>query len=280
MSWTRKAMRAKQIPPVVLTIGGSDPSGGAGIQADLKTFTALGVYGAAAITAVTCQNTQGVSEYVALPAALVAAQVNSVIADMGCAGAKTGMLATGDIVKAIAGLAKEAGLEPLVVDPVLAAHGGSPLLDEDGVRTLINCLLPLATVVTPNAPEAERLVGFAIKDVEAAVRAARRLLEMGPKAAIVKGGHLQGDAVDVLLQAGKREPVLLSAPRIEVHHTHGTGCILSAALTAELAKGLSLEVAARRAKMFVTEAIRYGLALGKGRGPANVLAAGTMLPRE
>lgn len=273
-------MRAREIPPVVLSIAGSDPSGGAGIQADLKTFTALGVYGAAALTAVTCQNTQGLSEYTPLPAALVAAQISTVVTDMGCAAAKTGMLATGEITQAVAQTVRRLDISLLVVDPVLSTHDGRALLDEDGIRALRACLLPLATVATPNAREAERLVGFPVQDLEGAIRAAERLLEMGPKAVIVKGGHLQGQAVDVLLQADRPSPVLLAAPRVDARHTHGTGCIFSAALTAELAKGRPLEVAARRAKIFVTEAIRYGLPLGKGRGPANILSAGAMLPRE
>lgn len=273
-------MRATEIPPVVLSIAGSDPSGGAGIQADIKTFTALGVYGAAALTAITCQNTQGLSEYTPLPPALVAAQIHSVVTDMGCAAAKTGMLATGEIVRAVAQTVRELNVSPLVVDPVLSTHDGRDLLDEDGIRALKVSLLPLATVATPNAREAERLVGFPLRDTEGAIRAAQRLLEMGPKAVVVKGGHLEGQAVDVFLQANQPGPVLLAAPRVDARHTHGTGCIFSAALAAELAKGRPLEVAARRAKVFVTEAIRYGLALGKGRGPANILSAGAMLPRE
>lgn len=271
-------MRVTRVPPVVLTVAGSDPSGGAGIQADLKTFTVLGVYGAAAVTAITCQNTEGVSDYLPLPAPLVAAQVRSVVEDMGCAAVKTGMLASAEIVTTVAELVRELALSPLVVDPILQAHSGASLLDDDGLHALREHLLPLAAVATPNAREAEELVGFHVDDAESAVRAAERLLEMGPQAVIVKGGHFRGDPVDVLMQAGTASPIFLAAPRLPARHTHGTGCVFSAALAAELAKELALEAAARRAKLFVTEAIRYGLALGKGRGPANVLAAGQMLP--
>ncbi|MCX7597777.1 MAG: bifunctional hydroxymethylpyrimidine kinase/phosphomethylpyrimidine kinase [Armatimonadetes bacterium] len=271
-------MRVTQVPPVVLTIAGSDPSGGAGVQADLKTFTVLGVYGTAAITAITCQNTKGMSDYLPMPAQLVAAQITIVVEDIGCAAAKTGMLATAEIVRTVAKLTRELALSPLVVDPILRAHSGGTLLDEEGLRAMKDHLLPVATVVTPNAHEAAQLVGFPVDDAENAARAAQRLLEMGPGAVIIKGGHLREDAVDILVEAGKPGPLFLAAPRLEAHHTHGTGCIFSAALTAELSKGLPLEAAARRAKTFVTEAIRYGLALGQGRGPANVLAAGLMLP--
>jgi hydroxymethylpyrimidine/phosphomethylpyrimidine kinase len=273
-------MRVRELPPVALTIAGSDSGGGAGIQADLKTFFALGVHGASAVTAVTSQNTVGVSRFLALPPPLVASQIRDVVSDIGCAAARTGMLPTADIIRAVAEAVRELRISPLVVDPVAVATSGDALAEAGADEALAAELLPLAAVLTPNIPEAERLLGRRIVGLAAAVEAARDILALGPAAVLLKGGHADGPATDVLWQAGDAEPLVLTAPRLPSAHTHGTGCVFSAALTAELAKGRPLAVAARRAKLFVTEAIRYGLALGRGRGPVNIAAAARMLPED
>ncbi len=271
-------MRVTQIPPIALTIAGSDSGGGAGIQADLKTFTVLGVYGMSALTAVTSQNTVGVSRAEILPPDLVVSQIRGVVSDIGCAAAKTGMLGDAAVVEAVADAVHDMNIAPLVVDPVMVAKSGDPLLADDAVETLREKLLPLATVVTPNVPEAERLTGRQIRSVDDLAAAARDIGTLGPKAVIVKGGHLEGPAVDVLWLAEGDEIHHLRAPRLDARNTHGTGCVFSAAITAELAKGRSIVEAVRKAKLFVTEAIRYGLPIGGGHGPANVLAAGAMVP--
>ncbi len=271
-------MRVGQIPPVALTIAGSDSSGGAGIQADLKTFTALGVYGMSVITALTAQNTAGVTGVHAVPAEFVLAQLEAVMSDIGCAAAKTGMLANAEIVRAVARGVEQWQVPRLVVDPVMVAKSGAELLEREAVGALLDELIPRAYAVTPNVPEAEVLTGLKIRGTDEAAEAARRIGEMGPEVVIVKGGHLAGAADDVAWIRGAVE--ILPGPRIETTATHGTGCIFSAALAAELAKGREPLVAARRAKLFVTEAIRYGLPLGKGHGPANVLAAMAMVPAD
>jgi hydroxymethylpyrimidine/phosphomethylpyrimidine kinase len=269
---------ATALPPVVLTIAGSDSGGGAGLQADLKTFTVLGVYGASAVTAVTSQNTVGVSDFLVLPPDLVSRQIHDVVTDLGCAAAKTGMLGNADLVRAVAAAVRDLNISPLVVDPVMVSRSGAALLEDTAVAALIADLLPLAAVLTPNLPEAERLLGRAITGLDDMAQAAHDLAALGPKAVVLKGGHATGHATDVLFDAATGTVRFLHGPRLAAAHTHGTGCVFSSALTAWLARGAPLALAAARAKLFVTEAIRRGLALGHGHGPANVLAAGLFLP--
>ncbi len=252
--------------PVALTIAGSDPSGGAGIQADLKTFHQFRVYGAGAITLVTVQNTLGVSRIECLPADLVAQQIEAVISDIPPAAAKTGALGNKDIIAAVAEKAS-AFRFPLVVDPVMISKHGAPLLAPDAVDFLKTRLLPRAFLVTPNLQEAEQLAGTAVRDIASMRAAAQRIAEFGPQAVLVKGGHLAGDAVDVLLHTGAF--LEFTAPRIATRHSHGTGCAYSAAITALLARGSALPDAVDRAKRFITEAIRTNPGLGGGSGPVN-----------
>lgn len=249
-----------------LTIAGSDSGAGAGIQADLKTFAAHGVYGTSAITALTAQNTTGVFGVHAVPPEFVTAQIEAVMGDIGCDAVKTGMLATAAIVEAVAAAVEGLDLPHLVVDPVMVAKGGDRLLDESAVQALRSTLLRLAHVVTPNAPEAEVLSGLRIESLDDMVRAADAILTLGPSAVIVKGGHLEGDeAVDLLVDRHHRE--WLRAPRLAVRNTHGTGCTFAAAIAARLARGETLDEAARGAKEYVTGAMRHGVAVGRGHQP-------------
>ncbi len=249
-----------------LTIAGSDSGGGAGIQADLKTFAAHGVYGTSAITAVTAQNTRGVSGVHVVPAELVTLQIEAVAGDIGCDAVKTGMLATSAIVEAVAAAVDALELPNLVVDPVMIAKGGDRLLDQDAVTAVRVTLLNRARVVTPNVPEAEVLAGMTIRTLDDMRAAARRILALGPRAGIVKGGHLTGaESIDLLLHADGE--VRLAAPRLDVRHTHGTGCTFAAAITARLACGDSLDEAARGAKDYVTGAMRHGIDVGSGHQP-------------
>jgi len=254
--------------PRALTIAGSDSGGGAGIQADLKTFSALGVFGMTAITAVTVQNTKGVSDFEEISPGTVAEQIRSVAGDIGVDAAKTGMLASAAIVEAVAEAAEETRLPNLVVDPVFVSKHGHPLLADDAVDSLRRLLLPLAIIVTPNLPEAAGLAGFDVQSRDDMRRAADAILRLGSKAVLVKGGHLEGDrATDLFVDGGVEE--WIDAERIDTPHTHGTGCTLSAAITAHLARGTSLADAVRAGKVFVTEAIRHALALGEGIGPVD-----------
>jgi hydroxymethylpyrimidine/phosphomethylpyrimidine kinase len=254
---------------VALSIAGSDSSGGAGIQADLKTFAALGVYGTSAITAITAQSTVGVVEAFALSADLVTAQIEAVAGDIDIHAVKTGMLAEAAIVEAVAAAIKELDLPLLVVDPVIASTGGERLLDDDGVQMLCRELLPLARVVTPNIPEAETLSGRRILSKEDAEEAARRIHDMGAAAVIITGGH-QPDAGDVsdLLFDGQRFSTFRTV-RIDTSNTHGTGCTFAAAVTAYLALGQDLASAAERSQQYVAGAIRHALAIGHGHGPVD-----------
>jgi hydroxymethylpyrimidine/phosphomethylpyrimidine kinase len=254
-----------------LTIAGSDSGGGAGIQADLKTFTVFGVFGMSAVTALTAQNTCGVTGIHAVPAAFVRAQIDAVVSDIGVDAVKTGMLVSADIIATVAQAVRDHAIAPLVVDPVMVAQSGAALLEPAAHAALLADLLPLATLVTPNVPEAEALTGIVIRSVADMREAARLLIERGARACLVKGGHLSGDdAVDVLDDG--RNPQELRTVRVATRHTHGTGCQLSAAITALLARGVPLVDAVERAKRFITVAIRNGLAMGKGAGPANPLA--------
>jgi hydroxymethylpyrimidine/phosphomethylpyrimidine kinase len=249
-----------------LTIAGSDSGGGAGIQADLKTFAAHGVYGMSAITAITAQNTLGVSAVYPIPADIVIAQIEAVAGDIGMDAVKTGMLATAAIVEAVAATIAELDLPNVVVDPVMVAKGGARLLDEDAIEAMKTELLPRARVMTPNAAEAAALLGDNVRTLDQARAAARALKAFGAAAVIVKGGHLEGpEAVDVLFDG--REMIELSAPRIPTTSTHGTGCTFASAIAAQLALGASLHEAARRAKAYLTETIRRAPGLGGGHGP-------------
>ena len=256
--------------PVALTIAGSDSGGGAGIQADLKTFTALEVFGTSVITSVTAQNTRGVSDIYDLPAYIVGRQIDAVCSDLPVAAAKTGMLSNVEIIEHVAKKAVEHGIPNLVVDPVMVAKSGDSLLMPEAVRTLVERLFPLATVITPNRPEAEILLGKRLRSMADVVEAARALKRMGPKSVLVKGGHGRGRAVDIFFDG--RSVTELVSERIDQPNTHGTGCILAAATAAHLARGASLAEAVNRAKRFVTEAIRHGLAIGGGTGPADPAA--------
>jgi hydroxymethylpyrimidine/phosphomethylpyrimidine kinase len=253
---------------VVLTIAGSDSGAGAGIQADLKTFAAHGVYGTSAITAVTAQNTIGVSTWLAMPADLVTAQIEAVVGDLAVDAAKTGMLANAAIVEAVAAAIETLEIPLVVVDPVMAATSGDRLLEADAIAALRAELLPRAHVVCPNRFEAEVLGEMPIASVADAREAARRIHGFGAAAVIVTGGHLPvRDAVDVLFDG--RESVELTGPRVSTGSTHGSGCTFSAALAAGLATGLPLRAAAEAAKTYVAGALGHGLALGRGQGPVD-----------
>jgi hydroxymethylpyrimidine/phosphomethylpyrimidine kinase len=252
------------VKPVALTIAGSDPSGGAGIQADLKTFHQFGVYGEAVITLITVQNTCGVQRVECLDPELVADQIRAVISDIPPAAAKIGALGNRAIIQAVAALAADFPF-PLVVDPVLASTSGAPLLETGALEALKTFLLPHVFLVTPNLAEAALLTGIKVQDLSGMRRAAERIAGMGPQAVLVKGGHLGGDATDVLYHRGNYTE--FTSPRIATRHTHGTGCTFSAAITASLAAGYVLEEAVRRAKRYITEAIRNNPGLGSGAGP-------------
>jgi hydroxymethylpyrimidine/phosphomethylpyrimidine kinase len=258
--------------PRCLTIAGSDSGGGAGIQADLKTFAALGVYGMSALTALTAQNTVGVQAIYELPADFVGLQIDSVVTDIGVDAVKTGMLANADIIAVVAAKVQEHRLPNLVVDPVMVAKSGDPLLRADAREALIRLLLPLAVVVTPNLHEARVLTGMEIETVKDMERAAVAIHEMGPRYVVVKGGHLSaGESVDILYDGEKFTP--FSSPRVETKNTHGTGCTFASAIAAGLAKGLDVGEAVRQAKEYITLALRYALDLGHGHGPTHHFAA-------
>ena len=256
--------------PVAITIAGSDSGGGAGIQADLKTFAALGVHGATAITSVTAQNTCSVTAVEDLKTEMIREQIKAVAEDLGIDAGKTGMLHTEEIIKTVSSEVSKYNF-PLVVDPVMIAKSGAPLLKPEAMNALESFLLPKATVVTPNRFEAEKLADMEIKDLEDAKIAARKISEMGPKAVVIKGGHLNGEeAVDLLYHNGEFKT--FSAPRLNTKTTHGTGCSFSAAIAAELAKKSDIEKAVEKAKKVVTLGIRFGLKVGKGYGPVNPMA--------
>ena len=254
--------------PIALTIAGSDSGGGAGIQADLKTFQAFGVFGTSALTAVTVQNTRGVSGVHAIPVDVVQAQIAAVAEDLPPAACKTGMLATAELVRAVAASIRAHHLPNYVLDPVMVATSGDPLLAADAVRTIVEELLPLAALVTPNLPEAAILVGERVDDEAGMRHAARALVEMGAGAALLKGGHLAGDELADVLYDG-REWRVWRRPRIDTPHTHGTGCTLSAAVAAGLAHGRPLARAVDDALDYVARAIAAAPGLGAGHGPLN-----------
>jgi hydroxymethylpyrimidine/phosphomethylpyrimidine kinase len=256
-------------PPVALTVAGTDSSGGAGIAADLHTFAAHGVWGTCAVTAVTVQNTALVGQVDILGAPLVTAQIGAVATDIGVTATKTGMLGMAVVVNAVAAAVKEWNLHPLVVDPVAVSSTGTALLSPNGVDALRDILVPLADLVTPNLAEAALLARLPEPptDRDGMRRVAEAILSLGAKAVLVTGGHLTGpEAADLLLQADDAEPRWFSGPRLDSPHTHGTGCVLSAAITARLARGEDLVQAVEGAKNFVTAAIAAGVKLGAGPG--------------
>jgi hydroxymethylpyrimidine/phosphomethylpyrimidine kinase len=254
----------------VLIIAGSDSGGGAGIQADLKTVSALGVFGMTAISALTAQNTTGVYGVLEIEPKFVVKQIEACVSDIGCDAVKTGMLASTAIIDAVAAGISGHKLRPLVVDPVMIAKSGAPLLNPEAVEALKTKLLPLATVVTPNLHEAEALTGREIKTLEQMREAARAIRELGPENVVVKGGHLESTAADVLYDG--HEFTEFRAERIDTKNTHGTGCIFASAIAANLAHKKTVRESVTAAKDFITAAIRASLAIGKGYGPANPMA--------
>lgn len=251
----------------VLIIAGSDSGGGAGIQADIKAVTALDGFAMTAITALTVQNTLGVTGVHAAPIDIIQAQVRAVLDDLGCDAVKTGMLGTVSVVEAVAGLLDEAKA-PAVVDPVMVAKGGHSLLPRKAVDAVKTLMIPRAALITPNAPEAEALTGITVVDLAGQRRAAEALLEMGAKAALVKGGHVEGETLTDVLLTPEGE-TLLQGPRIDTTSTHGTGCTLASACAVGIAQGMPLEQAVARAWAYVAEAIRRAPGYGKGHGPLN-----------
>ncbi|MHB8837195.1 MAG: bifunctional hydroxymethylpyrimidine kinase/phosphomethylpyrimidine kinase [Candidatus Methylomirabilia bacterium] len=256
----------------MLCIAGVDSAGCSGIAADLRTVAALGGHGQLAVTAVTAQDTLGVHAVAPVSARLVRAQIAAVLGDAGTDAIKIGMLANAAVVRAVAGALARAGRARVVLDPVLRSTTGRRLLDAAGHRALVARLLPLADLITPNLPEAEALLGHPIRGLAGTRAAARQLLDLGPRAVLVKGGHRRGAAVDVFADAGGT--LVLSTPRIASVNTRGTGCVLSTACACLLAQGLALPEAVRGAKAFVTAAIRHSYRLGRGPGPVNPTAAG------
>jgi hydroxymethylpyrimidine/phosphomethylpyrimidine kinase len=250
----------------VLIIAGSDSSGGAGVQADIKTVTALGGYAASAITAITVQNTLGVHGVHAIPVAVVEAQARAVLDDIGADAIKVGMLGEVAIVEAVAGLIDAYRGIPAVIDPVMIAKGGQPLLADRAVEALASLLIPRAALLTPNAPEASALIGAPVETTDDLRRAGEALLAMGAKAVLMKGGHISGPTVTDVLMTGGGETTF-EGPRVESRHTHGTGCTLASACAAGLAQGLTLERAVARAWGYTAEAIRRAPGFGAGHGP-------------
>ncbi len=254
--------------PRAMTIAGSDSGGGAGIQADLKTFAALGVYGTSALTAITAQNTLGVTDVLELPTSLIESQIDAILPDIGADAVKTGMLSSSEIIQTVAAKLDEHGLTTVVVDPVMVAKGGDRLLREEAVEVLRTVLVPKATVVTPNAPEAEVLTGMEVSTLDQAKAAAKILVEeIGARHAVVKGGHLDGPATDILYDGS--DYMTFTSERIDTPNTHGTGCTFASAIAAGLAKGLDVEPAVQQAKDYVTGAILSNFPMGRGHGPLN-----------
>ncbi len=253
--------------PCALTIAGSDSSGGAGIQADLKTFAALGVYGASAITAVTAQNTRGVRAINVLPPAIITAQVDAVLDDLPIGAVKIGMLSSADVIAVVADRLCAYGTPNIVLDTVMLAKSGDALLRDDAVQALIEQLLPLATIITPNLPEAARLLGR--MQLGDAIEAARALLALGAPAVLLKGGHAAGETITDILVTLDAEPVRFTHPRMPTVNTHGTGCSLSSAIAAGLARGLPLPDAVEAGIHWLHQAIVHAWPLGSGHGPVH-----------
>ena len=252
-------------PPTAMTIAGSDSGGGAGIQADLKTFSALGVFGTSTLTAITAQNTVGVTAVHEIPTDVIAAQIDAVITDIGADAVKTGMLSSSAIVATVADSVRRHSITNLVVDPVMVAKSGDRLLREEAIATICNELIPLAKVVTPNIPEAEDLTGQTIGSDDDARRAAEAIINMGAKSVVIKGGHREGPPTDILYDG--EEFAEFTAERIPSTSTHGTGCTFASAVAAGLAHGLETAAAVQQAKEYVTAAIRAAYPIGNGHGP-------------
>ncbi|MCY3692280.1 MAG: bifunctional hydroxymethylpyrimidine kinase/phosphomethylpyrimidine kinase [Chloroflexota bacterium] len=252
-------------PPTAMTIAGSDSGGGAGIQADLKTYSALGVFGTSTLTAITAQNTVGVTAVHEIPTDVIAAQIDAVVSDIGADAVKTGMLSSSAIVATVAEAVRRHGITNLVVDPVMVAKSGDRLLREEAIATICSELIPLAKVVTPNIPEAEELTGRSIESDDDVRRAAEAIIGMGAKSVVVKGGHREGPPTDVLYDG--EEFLEFTAERIPSTNTHGTGCTFASAVAAGLAHGLETPAAVRQAKDYVTAAISAAYPIGQGHGP-------------
>lgn len=251
-----------------LTIAGSDSCGGAGIQADLKSFSANGVYGMSVITAITAQNTMGVFGIQDINPEMIESQIDVIFDDIRVDAIKIGMVSKIESIKAISkSLRRIYKLPKIVLDPVMISKSGFNLLSKDAKDTLVKELFPLATLVTPNLPEAEEILGIEIKTLDDMKAAALKLKELGPKAVLVKGGHLEGEATDLLFDG--KEFIILPQERINTTHTHGTGCTLSSAIAANLAKNMTMEEAVREGKRYITVAIEHGFDLGRGVGPTN-----------
>ena len=255
----------------VLTIAGSDSGGGAGIQADLKAITLLGGFGMSVLTALTAQNTVAVTSIHDVPLEFIAAQIEAVFSDIGVDAVKTGMLSNAEVVKLVASKMSEYKPPIVVVDPVMVAKSGDPLLTADARQTLADFLLPEATLVTPNLPEASALVGWQVAKEKEMRRAAEEIHALGPKYVLVKGGHLQGEAVDLLFDGQAFHE--FRSPRVETRNVHGTGCTYASAIATYLAQELDVVEAVKAAKRFITAAIGHGLSLGQGHGPTNPYAA-------
>lgn len=258
-------MRNYKIP--TLTIAGSDSSGGAGVQADLKTFSAIGTYGMSVITAVTAQSTQGVFLVEELSEEIIKKQIEVVFDDIRPKSVKVGMVSSPEIIKTIVNTLKEYNLEYLVVDPVMISKGGYSLLREDAKENLIKYLIPMAYIITPNTLEAQEITGIKINTLDDMKEAGYKILELGPKYVLMKGGHLEGDAIDVLI--GKDTFEIYKEKRLSMKNTHGTGCTLSSAITSYLALGYNINEAVKLGKVYITEAIRNSFDIGKGIGPVH-----------
>ena len=258
---------SRQVPKA-MTIAGSDSGGGAGMQADLKTFAALGVFGTSAITAITAQNTTGVTDVLELPTSLIESQIDAIVSDIGADAVKTGMLSSYEIINTVAERIDHYSFTRVVIDPVMVATTGNRLLREDAEDVLRSVLVPMATVVTPNSREASVLTGLEVTTVDDLKSAARILVhEVGAQNAVVKGGHLDGPAIDVIYDG--TDFWTLTSERIDTTSTHGTGCTLASAIAAGLAKGLNVPESVRAAKDYVTAAIRNSYPVGRGHGPVN-----------
>ena len=253
--------------PKAMTIAGSDSGGGAGVQADLKTFAALGVYGASTLTAITAQNTVAVTAVHDIPTDVITAQIDAVLTDIGADAVKTGMLSSSDIIECVCEALEVHGVQRLVVDPVMIAKSGDALLREDAIGSLRTRLLPLAMVVTPNIPEAEALTETTIVSDADVRRAAEAIVGMGARSVVVKGGHREGPATDLFYDG--KEFKEFTAPRFDTVNTHGTGCTFASAVAAGLARGMVLTDAVALAKDYVTEGIRHSFSIGQGHGPLN-----------
>ncbi len=252
-------------PPTAMTIAGSDSGGGAGIQADLKTFSALGVFGTSTLTAITAQNTVGVSAVHEVPTEVISAQIDAVMTDIGADAVKTGMLSSAAIVATVSDAVRRHGIDNLVVDPVMVAKSGDRLLREEAISTICSDLIPLARVVTPNIPEAEDLTGLSIVSDSEVRRAAEAIFGMGARSVVIKGGHRDGPPTDTLYD-GERF-LEFTTERIPSTNTHGTGCTFASAVAAGLARGLDVPSAVQQAKDYVTAAIRSAYPIGRGHGP-------------